>query len=103
MAAPNNVEFLKDCARLIPTINFADYETGEIYARLEKGAWSWCDRDGLERALNDEEARAGLEAVGSNDLAVCASGEPGPPPLDIAHAHTLGRWGALRARTAAAG
>lgn len=41
LSPQSNVEFLKRCARWIPVINFADYETGQVYARLQRGKWAW--------------------------------------------------------------
>ena len=43
LAPEHNVDFLKRCARWIPVINFADYDTGEVYARLQRGKWVWRD------------------------------------------------------------
>jgi hypothetical protein len=34
LSPQNNLDFLKRCVRWIPAINFADYKTGQIYARL---------------------------------------------------------------------
>src|ERR1700746_1446019 len=59
----NNVDFLKRCARWIPVINFADYETGQAYARLQRGKWAWRDATRFGNALEDPEAKAGLLAV----------------------------------------
>ena len=33
MSPELNVEFLKQCTRMIQVINFADYHTGRVYAR----------------------------------------------------------------------
>ena len=67
LAPECNVEFLKRCARLIPVINFADYETGQVYARLEHGKWIWRDEQRFAGALNDPDAKAGLQAIAAND------------------------------------
>jgi len=40
LSPQNNVDFLKRCTRWIPVINFADYETGYVYARLKRGKWA---------------------------------------------------------------
>jgi hypothetical protein len=40
LSPQSNVDFLKRCARWIPVINFADYETGQVYARLQRGKWA---------------------------------------------------------------
>ncbi|HZP78569.1 MAG TPA: hypothetical protein VFB45_20665 [Pseudolabrys sp.] len=86
-----NVGFIKRCARLIPAINFADYETGEVYARLEHGAWVWRDEERFARALQDPDAKAELTAI-------TAKKTPAAGPMPIAHLgddklHTLGAWG----------
>jgi hypothetical protein len=88
-----NVEFLKRCARMIPIINFADYETGQVYARLEHGTWSWRDEQRFARALEESDARAGLEAVAPNRRDSVADAVATPTALTIDKAHTLGAWG----------
>ncbi len=88
-----NVDFLKRCARMIPVIHFADYGTGRIYARLERGQWTWRDEDAFARALQDPDTKAGLQAV-APETGVPATATSFPPPdLADAHAHTLGAWG----------
>ena len=94
MVPENNVEFLKQCARLIPVINFADYRTGHVYARLEHGKWNWRDKEHFARILEDPDARAGLEAIVSHDADSAATAASEPPSLEIAKAHTMGAWGA---------
>jgi hypothetical protein len=93
LAPEHNVEFLKRCARMIPAINFADYDTGRIYARLEHGKWTWRDEEGYARARKDPDTKAGFEAVTSTAYDP-ASGKPFAP-ADFASdkAHTLGAWG----------
>ena len=66
LAPECNVDFLKRCARWIPIINFADYETGQVYARLNRGKWVWRDEQRFADVLNDPEAKAGLLAVAPN-------------------------------------
>jgi hypothetical protein len=88
-----NVDFLKRCARLIAIINFADHETGRVYARLEHGRWAWRDEQRFARMLDDPDAGAGLRAVaaGRHDPAAVST----PPRTDLAEEklHTLGSWG----------
>jgi hypothetical protein len=98
LAPECNVEFLKRCARLIPIINFADYETGQVYARLEHGKWAWRDEQRFAHALNDPDAKAGLEAIAANDYDSTAGTTVERTNLDIDKVHTLGAWGeAVRA------
>lgn len=89
----HNVAFLKRCARLIPVINFADYDTGRVYARLEHGWWTWCDQPGFARALDKPDAAAALAAIAANtcQAATGAAARRGDPATD--KLHTLGAWG----------
>ena len=93
LAPECNVDFLKRCARWISIINFADYETGQVYARLKHGKWAWRDEQQFADMLNDPDARAGLLAVAPN---VCDSngGAAGKrTDMAIDKVHTLGAWG----------
>lgn len=93
LAPERNVEFLKRCARWIPIIDFADYETGQVYARLKHGKWAWRDNQRFASAFNDPEAKAGLEAIAPNDYDLTAGSKVDRTNLDIDKAHTLGAWG----------
>jgi hypothetical protein len=92
LAPEYNVDFLKRCARWIPAINFADYDTGRVYARLRRGKWVWRDEARFAAMLKDPDARAGLLAVAPK--AYQAAGAQAPD-VDLAQekAHTLGAWG----------
>lgn len=97
MAAENNVQFLTQCARRIPTVNFVDRATGRIYARIKSGALAGTDPDILGQALADEETRAGILAVAPS--ATKDARPPGAGPerlrevLQTERFHTLGRCG----------
>ena len=93
LAPERNVEFLKRCARLIPIINFADYDTGRVYARLEHGKWTWRDEQRFARALDDPDAKAGLEAIATAGCDPATSTPAEPTNLDSDKLHTLGAWG----------
>ena len=93
LAPDCNVEFLKRCARMIPVINFADYDTGQVYARLENGKWTWRDEQGFARALQDADTKAGLEAVAANKYDPAAASPFKPADLTADKVHTLGAWG----------
>jgi hypothetical protein len=93
LAPELNVEFLKRCARWIPIINFADYETGQVYARLKNGKWAWRNDELFASALNEPDAKAGLEAIAPNDCDLTAGTKVDRTNLDIDKAHTLGAWG----------
>ncbi len=92
MAAANNTEFLAQCVRRIPIVNFADRDTGRVYARFESGQLASTDPAMLERAFGDEETRAGLFAIAPG----AGRGNPIAGPLRILRPgrfHTIGRWG----------
>jgi len=93
MTPEDNVEFLQQCARLIPAISFVDRKTGYHYARLERGKWTWRDEQHLAGVLTDPEARAGLEAIGLNGGDYSDVGEIDQPELELDKTHTLGAWG----------
>ncbi|HLA21545.1 MAG TPA: hypothetical protein VJZ74_08805, partial [Pseudolabrys sp.] len=93
LAPECNVEFLKRCARLIPIVNFADYATGQVYARLQHGKWTWRDEQRFASALSDPDAKAGLRAIAAGNYDSTA-GTPGERTnLASAKVHTLGAWG----------
>jgi hypothetical protein len=100
MAPENNTAFLAQCVRLLPVVNFADRDTGRIYARTESGALAWCDPECAEAALmKDAETRAGLAAVAPELLERLRTRDARAAPRLIAadRYRTLGRWGAKRA------
>jgi hypothetical protein len=92
LAPERSVGFLKRCARLIPIINFADYETGRIYARLEHGKWTWRDEQRFACMLDDPDARAGLGAIVAERYEPAAA-VPERTDLATEKLHTLGTWG----------
>ncbi len=93
MTPEKNVAFLQQCARLIPVINFVDHRTGFVFAQLKQGKWSWRDEPHIARVLVDRDAKAGFEAIGSNDYDPDSAATMDPPQLDQDEAHTLGVWG----------
>ena len=93
LAPEGNVEFLKRCARWIPIINFADYETGLVYARLEHGKWAWRDDQRFAGALNNPDSKAGLEAIAPNNHDLIAGTKVDRRNLDLDKTHTMGVWG----------
>ena len=93
LAPEGNVEFLKRCARWIPIINFADYETGLVYARLEHGKWAWRDDQRFAGALNNPDSKAGLEAIAPNNHDLSAGTKIDRRNLDLDKTHTMGAWG----------
>ena len=94
MAPANNVDFLRECARSIPAINFVERGTGVIYARMEAGRICWADPAALAKAMEDEETRAGLAALSPGGIPSAAAGTGGPRRLAPDQAHTVGQWAA---------
>jgi hypothetical protein len=93
LAPERNVDFLKRCARLIPIINFADYDTGRPYARLERGTWTWRDERTFARMLDDRDAGTGLQAIAPDRFASTEGARPERADLAAEQLHTLGAWG----------
>lgn len=93
LSPQSNVDFLKRCVRWIPVINFADYETGQLYARLQGGKWVWRDKPRFDKTLENPETKAGLLAVAHNvDDAACGA-EQKHTDVATEKIHTLGAWG----------
>jgi hypothetical protein len=90
LAPERNVHFLQRCARLIPTINFADRATGRIYARLEHGKWTWRDEARISSLLADPDNRAAIMAIQANVQDAAAASGTAPADLDIDDSHNLG-------------
>ena len=97
MAADHNTQFLRDCARRLSAVNFADRGTGRVYARLDSGRLSWTDPEGFEEAVKDVETRAGLLAAAPEAFTAAWRSSGSDPSnlsrLESAGFHTLGRWG----------
>lgn len=92
MAPHKNVDFVIQCARRIPVINFAERTSGKIYARMESGRISWVDREFLQRIATEDETRAALEAMAPrlmDDLENIAEQAAISMPADALR-HTLG-------------
>jgi hypothetical protein len=92
LSPQNNLDFLKRCVRWIPAINFADYETGQVYARLQRGNWVWRDQAPFDKALEDPEANAALLAI-ARIVCTPAGTEQKPIDLGAEKLHTIGAWG----------
>ena len=93
MALESNIEFLKECARRIPSINLADHETGIVYARLESGKLSWADPAALAKAMQDPGTRAGVLALAPGPMELASTPKIEPRRLDRNSSRTLGQWG----------
>jgi hypothetical protein len=95
LPAERNVAFMKRCVRLIPTINFADYKTGRVYARLEHGSWAWRDEEQFARSLEDPDDRAGLTVIIAKGDSTAGEVPDAFADLEDDKLHTLGAWGHL--------
>jgi hypothetical protein len=92
LAPEHNVEFMRRCARWIPIINFADYRTGQPYARLQQRKWAWFDERRLEKVLQDPHAKAALSAMSSNVFPQNISAPEHQTNVAAEKIHTLGTW-----------
>jgi hypothetical protein len=99
MRAANNARFLAECVRRLPAVNFADRETGRVYARTEGGRLAWTDPEALARSTADAETRAGLLAVVPEGSGHAGATRP-PEVLRADRFHTLGQWGGAATRPA---
>jgi len=93
MAPERNLEFLRQCARWIPVINFADGRSRDVYAQLKAGVWTRRDEAYLAKAYESEDVRAALEGIGSKARSPASAMGAHGQRLDPADAHTLGAWG----------
>ena len=101
LAPEQNTAFLRQCARRLRTVRFAEAGSGRVYARFEAGRLVCLDRAAFDRANADPETRAALAAFGADradSLTVC---EGGPEILSREHTETLGAWDETKPVTAA--
>ena len=92
LSPQRNLDFLKRCVRWIPAINFGDYETGQIYARLQRGKWVWREQARFDKALEDPEANAALLAIARNAYSPAGT-EQKHTDVAAEKMHTIGAWG----------
>ena len=90
LAPERNLQFLQRCARLIPIINFAERETGRVYARLEHGKWTLRDEQRISRLVADPDVRGAITALRANVQDVGAAITAGDSDLQIDDSHNLG-------------
>ena len=83
-------EFLKQCVRRIPVINVANRKTGEIFARIENGNFTWWDREIFTQAVLDADVRSAFEQLTSPPNATPSA--PHPTPLTKPNGPTVGQW-----------
>jgi len=95
MAPAKNTEFLVQCVRRLPAVNFSDHASGRIYLRIENGKPAWLDPEALAAAITDPETRAGIAAVAPQALnggATPAAARTLQDRIGREHIHTLGQW-----------
>ncbi|MEQ1695925.1 MAG: hypothetical protein ABL901_08800 [Hyphomicrobiaceae bacterium] len=84
-------EFLRQCVRRLPVINFADRKTGEIYARIANGTFTWWDRSIFTNAVPSAASRSAFERVTQPPVANDTSGTR-PARLAPHSGPTVGEW-----------
>jgi len=92
MAPQKNADFLAQCARKIPVINFVERASGLVYARMESGRMAWVDHDLLRQVVAGSEAQAALTAMVPklmDNLEQVTRQAATPVPADALR-HTLG-------------
>lgn len=97
MAAERNTAFLAQCVRTLPVVNFAEQDSGRLYARLERGRLTWTDPALLARALADPTTYAGLHAAAPDIETFVNSGARDARGVQANRYHTLGLWGGAQA------
>jgi hypothetical protein len=96
--AARNPEFLKQCVRRMPTVIFAEQQTGQIYARIVNGKLTSWNRGVYQRAVRDDDTRAAFESVARPaQREGSVSVEDDHDPLDPHRSLTLGQWGVAAA------
>jgi hypothetical protein len=61
--AESHSDFLRQCVRRIPTVNFAHHGTGQIYAQIVNGKLATWNRTIYQLAVRDDDARATFEMI----------------------------------------
>ncbi|MBY0267508.1 MAG: zeta toxin family protein [Burkholderiales bacterium] len=95
MAAARNTQFLEQCVRRLPRVNFADRDSGRIWLRIAQGRVLWQDTAALALALRDPATRAGIAAIAPQVLEAHASTTTAATPETLTadeRTHTLGAW-----------
>jgi hypothetical protein len=91
--AGRHSQFLRQCLRNIPIIDFADYGTGQVYARIAGGKLVAWNPDVYRLAVHDHDVRAVFEMIAMPPK-VGSLGALGDHDRLDPHRHlTLGRWG----------
>ncbi len=92
LAPEKNTDFLRQCMKRISLINFAENETGRIYARVQGGTLTYS-----AEVPADPGTKAGLAAIAAEVPHDPNSAQGNLGVLTPEHAPTLGTWGGVRA------
>ena len=98
MVLKDNTTFMKRCAELIPEINFADQDSGYVYARMSHGKMTWCDDHYVESLSEELDVKESLEAFGFWGAEPSESDELEALDFDAEKNYTLGRWNIQQAK-----
>jgi hypothetical protein len=85
-------EFLRQCVRRIPMINFADHATGQIYAQMVKGKLTWWNRAIFEHAVRDVDTRVAFGTIAMPPKDDSSGTLHGECDIDPRQNVTLGQW-----------
>ena len=88
----HHTAFLERCAKLIPTLRFADYATGQVYGVMENGRWTWRDPAYVQSLPKGDPTRDGLAAIGWDETPEIKAENPLSLDLAKEKAFTLGQW-----------
>lgn len=91
LAPEKNTDFLRKCAKTVPSINFADQTTGRIYAKVSGGRLILGGED-----ASDPDVKAGLGAIAGEFFRHARGAPEELGELVPGQAPTLGAWGEQR-------
>jgi hypothetical protein len=91
--AGRHCQFLKQCLRNIPIIDFADCGTGQIYARIVGGKLVAWNPDVYRLAVRDDDVRAVFEMIARPPKTGSLGSLGADDRLDPRRHLTLGQWG----------
>jgi hypothetical protein len=94
--AQSRTEFVRDCVRRIPTVNFASQDTGQLFARVVGGKLKFWDARLCDRAIPDGRSRAAIKTILRPPAASLSDLAGESSCLDPRQNITLGEWGEPR-------
>jgi hypothetical protein len=93
LAPQDNLEFLRNCIRRIAVIEFANQNSGRIYARIDRGELTYWNRREFEQSVADNGARTAFELVANSPASDIGEHTSPLCQLDARTSPTIGRWG----------